>query len=224
MEDNFHSRQLGLIDPVKLQFNIGIIGAGSIGGWTALGLLKLGCKDLTVYDFDIVEEQNVGPQLYSPLDIGKDKIDALKKNLFTITGELLKTSKSKIDEKTKWNHPHNLYISALDTIKSREDLFNTIQGQKGYFIDGRMEANEVQVFVVNLENKEDVERYKKTLFKEDSVEPITCSMRSVVYNCLFVSSLITDVVAHLGNGDPIPFNLEADLKNFELYGGLISGN
>lgn len=221
---DYHSRQTGLIDPVKLTFDIGIIGGGSIGSWTSLGLLKLGCKNITVYDFDNVEEQNIGPQLYSPSNIGEDKVDALKSNLIFLTDEIINTSKNRIDENTKWDKPHDIYISALDTIKAREDLFNSIQGQEGWFVDGRMEANEIQVFVVDLKDTKTIEKYRKTLFKEESAEPIACSMRSVVYNCLFISGLITDIIAHIANEEAVPFNIEADLKNFELYGGLISNS
>lgn len=227
MENNFHSRQTGLIDPVKLTQKIIIIGAGSIGGWTALGLLKLGCKDVTVVDFDTVEEQNIGPQLYSPADIGKKKVDALSTNLLRITGEVIKKNDSKINSKSDFSH-YDIVIAGVDTIRARKAILSAILSSKKdksiILVDGRMEANEIQLYTLDTNDNSMVEEYKKTLFDEKTATPIACSMRSVVYNCFLISGLITDIIAHIANEDTVPFNLEADLKNFELYGGILSNS
>jgi len=227
MENNFHSRQTGLIDPAKLTQKIFIVGAGSIGGWTALGLLKLGCKDVTVADFDVVEEQNIGPQLYSPGDIGKKKVKALAVNLLRITGEMIKENESRINSKSDLSH-YDIVIAGVDTIKARKGILTAVvaarkKGKNIMLIDGRMEANEIQIYSVAMDET-GIEEYKKTLFDEKSATPIACSMRSVVYNCLIISGLITDIVAHVANGQKIPQNLEVDLMNFELHGGLLNGN
>src|SRR3990170_3456674 len=81
MTNNFHIRQTDLIHPDRLTMPIAIIGAGSIGSWTALALLKLGCSDVTVYDYDNVEEQNVGSQIYKSADVGMPKTEALRNRL-----------------------------------------------------------------------------------------------------------------------------------------------
>src|ERR1035437_9086780 len=98
MDNNFHMRQLGLIDPEKLQMPIAIIGAGSIGSWTALALLKLGCSDVTVFDFDKVEEHNIGSQIYTMADIGKDKTQALKDRLGLLVNTEVKVENQRVTD------------------------------------------------------------------------------------------------------------------------------
>lgn len=225
MNNNFHIRQAGLINVMNITQSVGIIGAGSIGSWTTLALSKLGCPDLTVYDFDAVEEQNVGPQLYTSRDIGKAKVVALKERLQILLEKDPDIFNIKVDENTEAIRKHDVIIMGLDTIEARRNVFENlskIHKPNAWLIDGRMEANEIQIFAFQLNDTEATQKYVKTLFNEASVTPVACSMRSVVYNCFIVAGLITDIFSRIVNEDPVPFNLEVDLKNFALYGGLLS--
>ncbi|KKK73235.1 hypothetical protein LCGC14_2895880, partial [marine sediment metagenome] len=72
-----YSRQMGIVDPGKLDIPIAVVGAGGIGSWTTLALTRMGCNDITVIDFDKVEAHNVGSQIFTEDDIGKTKVEAL---------------------------------------------------------------------------------------------------------------------------------------------------
>jgi molybdopterin/thiamine biosynthesis adenylyltransferase len=66
-----------IFDPAK--FNptpvvIGGVGAG--GGSACLGLAKLGVRNITVYDTDVVAIENVGPSIYGRKHVGMRKVDA----------------------------------------------------------------------------------------------------------------------------------------------------
>lgn len=62
-----------------------ILGAGGIGGAVALQLLMSGVKQLTLVDFDKVEDSNLNRQvLYSESDIGKPKVEAARDRLLQI--------------------------------------------------------------------------------------------------------------------------------------------
>ena len=56
------SRHKELFNPYYFNTPVTIIGAGATGSWLALMLAKLGIQDITVYDFDVVEEHNVPNQ------------------------------------------------------------------------------------------------------------------------------------------------------------------
>ena len=55
-----------------------LCGAGALGSHLAEHLLRQGVRQLTVIDFDRVEQHNLGTQSYEEGDIGAFKVDALR--------------------------------------------------------------------------------------------------------------------------------------------------
>jgi molybdopterin/thiamine biosynthesis adenylyltransferase len=55
-----------------------IAGAGGIGNWVALYLTLMGVRRFYIFDNDKVEVHNLNRTIYSKLDIGKEKVFALK--------------------------------------------------------------------------------------------------------------------------------------------------
>ncbi|MFA6142631.1 MAG: sulfur carrier protein ThiS adenylyltransferase ThiF [Candidatus Omnitrophota bacterium] len=78
---------------------VGIAGAGGLGSNCALHLVRVGFENLTIVDFDRVEEANLDRQFYFLDQVGMDKVEALKINLLRINPGLnLKIIKKKIDK------------------------------------------------------------------------------------------------------------------------------
>ena len=70
-------------DLVRLR--VGVIGAGSVGGFVAESLARTGFEDVMVIDFDKIEDHNLDRLLYAtPLDVGHLKAGTLSKRLRTI--------------------------------------------------------------------------------------------------------------------------------------------
>ncbi len=94
--DKKFSRQTDLVDMKRLeQTAVTIIGAGSIGSFATYALAKMGVKDITVYDDDIVEQHNFSNQIYRIEDIGKKKVTCLKNRIKTDTGVKIKSIEEK---------------------------------------------------------------------------------------------------------------------------------
>ena len=131
---NFN-RQYKIVDVDSIP-PIGIIGAGSIGSWVALVLSKMGAKDITVWDFDIIEPENGPNQIYKVSDNGRPKVEALRDIISEHTGNEIKINMDKYDGTNK-----EIIISGVDDITIRKDIFNSFidmnMGIKLY-IDGRM--------------------------------------------------------------------------------------
>jgi molybdopterin/thiamine biosynthesis adenylyltransferase len=73
------SRQQSL---AKLEdFTVLIVGAGGVGGWTALQLAEMGVKKIIIFDWDVVEECNLPRQFFFESSVGKKKALELKKML-----------------------------------------------------------------------------------------------------------------------------------------------
>ena len=65
----------------KVNKEINIIGCGAIGSYVALQLVKLGCTDINLWDFDRVESHNITNQVYTNKDITFPKTAALRQHL-----------------------------------------------------------------------------------------------------------------------------------------------
>lgn len=220
MTSEYHTRQSGLVqEEVLTGLNILIIGAGGVGSWTALGLLKMGSTMLSVIDKDVIEEANIGSQLYSPLDIGENKTEALAKRLEQFTKNTLTPIVG--EWKPEHNKDMNIIISAVDSMETRKAIFESLIDTKTIFIDGRMAGNAINIFYSHMDNEIEVEGYKKTLFTDQEADSIPCSQRAVVYNTLIIAGLITDYVAHIANDKTAPKELIVDLANFAMYGGAL---
>jgi sulfur carrier protein ThiS adenylyltransferase len=68
--------------------SVGIAGAGGLGSNIAVSLARAGIGRLVIVDFDKVEESNLNRQYYFLNQIGMDKVEALKKTLFSINKSL----------------------------------------------------------------------------------------------------------------------------------------
>lgn len=63
-------------DLVRLR--VGVVGAGSVGGFVAVSLARMGFVDVTLIDFDIVKEKNLDRLVYATIDdIGELKVKVL---------------------------------------------------------------------------------------------------------------------------------------------------
>ena len=219
--DSIWNRQKGIIHPDKLTMPILIIGAGSIGSWSALALSKLGCSSITVMDGDIIETHNSGSQIYKASNTGEEKVKALiekidfltDKEVFAIGSHWNPQAKEHLEGLNKYK----IVISAVDNITTRSELFDQLRDKDVLYIDARMAGNALEIYTVRGGEPEDIEAYKETLFPEGEEIPVECSERSVVYNVFIVAGLIADIVAKHANKQELPRELFMDLYNFTLF-------
>lgn len=67
---------------------INIIGCGAIGSNVIMQLVKLGIKELHIYDFDTVVPYNLTNQQYRQIDIGKLKVNAIEHQALEINPDI----------------------------------------------------------------------------------------------------------------------------------------
>lgn len=206
-------RSSGLVGVDELKKPITIIGAGSIGSFSALALAKLGCTNITVIDFDKVSDVNVGCQIYGSDYIGCDKVDALEEILEDVT-DIKITPLCK-----KWDGEGitPIVISAVDKIETRQAIWETIKtsGAIDWYIDGRMAGEYMHIFIVNMANKQERDTYEKSLHPK-AVEQLSCSTRSVVYNTLMIGGLIANMVKRIAKKETPPREIIFDIPSLQL--------
>lgn len=171
----------------KSQEVVMIGGAGGIGSWLSFFLARAGFTPV-IYDFDIIEEHNIGGQLFKYDDIGKTKVQALSDIIRDYSNIFINTFCQKIDE----NSPSHCFVfSAFDNMKARKDLFNCWKKNlhsysiKPIFIDGRLTMEQLQIFCVTPEN---IDEYEKHLFDDSEVEDAPCTMKQTSHTAAMIAS------------------------------------
>lgn len=129
---NINQRHVDIFDPAKFEHvSIVVVGAGTIGSWVTLGLAKMGIRNITVYDYDRVEEHNVGTQLFGVKHIGKYKTKALREIVSALTDVEIQTHEEAVETLPECT----LAILAVDSLEARRQL---LESSMLPVIDGRM--------------------------------------------------------------------------------------
>ena len=183
----------GIINNMN-EYTYHILGCGAIGSSTAIQLARMGAETFYLYDFDKVEEPNIGVSQYTYKDIGKPKVDALKEIILDI---------SKFAEVTSHNSKFDGYdsdgkdivILGFDSMASRWeaiDIIIKIMKTKPFcLIDGRMGAEHYQQYTFkNLT----MSMYKKNWYSDDEGDPEPCSMKATSYCSNMAGSFIVNTI------------------------------
>lgn len=177
----------------KGDVNIVIGGAGGIGSWLATLLSRAGFIPI-VYDFDTIEEHNMGGQLFASSHIGLKKVEALQK----VVKDFTSTDIYIMDEKyTTESMSHHYVFSAFDNMQARKDMFeawcNYVEEWKKdlgdltepIFIDGRLAAEQMQIFCVTPDK---IDEYRKHLFDDSEVEDAPCTLKQTSHSAAMIAS------------------------------------
>jgi len=154
-----------------------IIGAGGIGAPVAYSLAKMGVHKMHIWDPDVINEENMGPQMYGPRHIGTFKVDALKNFL---RGQApwcnVTVHKELYTEASSTNSP--VVIAALDSLDARKGVWKTIDHDVcKLFVDPRMGAEVLTILSV-IPN-EDAKWYEPTL--EGEALEAKCTAKSTFH-------------------------------------------
>jgi hypothetical protein len=175
-------------------------GAGGIGSWLTFFLSKAGFKPI-VYDFDIIEEHNLGGQLFRVSDVNSNKVDALAQIVNTFCGVEISTFTQRIDI----NSPtHHFCFSAFDNMKARKDFFKVWKKSiedcpvTPIFIDGRLTMEQLQIFSVTPKTMDKYEQ--EHLFNDSEVEDAPCTMRQTSHTAAMIAAHMTSIFTnHITN-------------------------
>lgn len=174
-------------------------GSGGIGSWVTFFLARMGFTPM-IYDFDVIEEHNMGGQLFRAEDIGKYKVVALSDITRDFCGMEITSFVAKVDENTP---THHFVFSAFDNMKARRDLFEvwkkSIPGCPitPIFIDGRLEMEQLQIYCVTPDR---IAEYEATLFDDSAVEDTPCTMKQSSHTAgLIASTMALLFTNHIAN-------------------------
>lgn len=200
------TRQLDIIPISKLGTSISIIGAGAVGSWTSLALAKMGFINQTVWDYDTVEVENLANQFYPQMNIGFSKVIALQDMIEDFTGQKIKTVN---DKYTGTTLPDAITIAAVDSMEVRKQIFENTQGM---FIDPRMGAETMHLYVFDPNNERDREAYTKSWYSDSEALHEACTAKATMYCANILAGLVAKAVKDIATGNKYTRVLRWDLN------------
>lgn len=211
-------RQLNLVQPEALETPVVVVGCGGIGSFAALALAKMGCRTLTLYDDDKVEEHNLPNQLYRTTDVGRPKAEALVEILRAFTDATPRPVLTRVDGQRL----AGIVVAGVDSMRARRTIWQRSVRYRAavpLFLDGRLGAEVIRLYAIRPADPDDVRFYGTTLYDDAEAEPLGCSAGAIVYTGFAVGSLIANQVKRFAMGEPVRRETLWDLKTLTLVAG-----
>lgn len=180
-----------------------LIGCGGINSWAALLLSRLKLERLTIFDPDVVETANMSGQLYRTSNVGDSKVNAIigtireYSNYYNVNGYICPFT---INDFTS-----TIMICGLDNMRARSTAFNNWKNtvfqygnvenkDKFLFIDGRLSADEFQVFAIQGNDDKAMYKYEKEwLFSDFEAEETICSFKQTSFMANMIASVMVNI-------------------------------
>lgn len=202
------SRQSAMVSPLIGDISVAIVGVGGIGSNVADTLTRIGVQHFTLYDGDIVGEENVYPGAFVLSDVGLPKTDAIRYLMveeFGVPEQNVKTrGKFVADDPHEY---HDIWIVGTDDMPSRREVWYTLAGgidgddQFDMFIDARMGGKGAEIYTVHAEDDEGKIRYRRLSLDEVKTGDLPCGEKATAYITRLIAGLVGEHVGMYANGE-----------------------
>lgn len=204
--------------------DVTIAGLGGIGSYVVFMLSRLDVNTMTLYDPDIVERVNLSGQLYNSNQIGNYKVDAAANMIANYSNYYSFVAKhEKLDENSMIS---KVTICGFDNMKARKDAFRNWtnfvarlpEEERGecLFIDGRLAAEELQVFCIKGDDTDGERRYEPYLFSDSQAAPTVCSYKQTTFMANMIGSIIVNLFINFVANQCNPL-IDRDLPFYTEY-------
>lgn len=181
---------------------ITLAGVGGIGSYVGFLLARLKPAGLYLYDPDIVEQANMSGQLYGNHNLGQGKVYALH-NMMQLYANYYNAVAYQ-ERFTAESEATDIMICGFDNMEARKLFFDAWEDRlmskpeeerdKMLFIDGRLAAEEFQVFAIQGNDLRAMREYRsKWLFSDAVADKTICSYKQTT----FMANMIASVMVNL---------------------------
>lgn len=179
-----------------------LAGVGGIGSYVAFLLSRMKPQTILMYDPDIVEEANMSGQLYSKKDIGNAKVDSMSAMMADYSGyynTMCINSRYEAGSTTD-----DIMICGFDNMAARRTFFiswlqhvqslSVEDRKKCLFIDGRLAAEEFQVFCITGDDVYHQQKYNhEYLFSDREADETICSYKQTSHCANMIGSVMVNL-------------------------------
>ena len=202
-----------------------LAGLGGIGSYVALLLGRLKVSRLVIYDDDIVDGTNLSGQLFATQDIGDSKARSVCRLLREFAQYY-----NIISNEGRYNAGSpttNIMICGFDNMMARQTFYDKwklrVMGlpeeerEKCLFIDGRLAAEEFQVFCIKGSDTYLMQKYESEwLFDDNEAEATLCSYKQTSFCANMIASVMVNLFVNFiaNQCDPL---IERELPFYTNY-------
>lgn len=208
-----YSDQTAIFDPAKFAWPVHIIGLGGIGSAVLFPLLKLGVRELHIWDRDEVEPHNIPAQLvYRVSDIGISKAKAVQ--AFTERQEAECHVVPHEEFVTETTSLEGVVISGVDSMASRSAIWQAVQWNADVplYMDGRIGGEQLQLLTLNPSDPDAIEAYEHWLFPDSEASELPCAARTVIHPPTVLAGLMVAQLTLFLREEKPKGNIMAHLK------------
>jgi molybdopterin/thiamine biosynthesis adenylyltransferase len=161
----------------------------------------MGAERLCLYDYDKVNEENLGVSQYDSRHIGKYKVNALASVLKDVNPEI---DVHEINEEFKEMHAseRDVAILGFDSMEARLQAVEALctgSMRPLFIIDGRMGAEHYQQYVFKSPT---VTKYKKTWYSDSNGDIEPCNRKATSYCSNMSGSFIVNAIRKVITNQP----------------------
>ncbi len=212
------SRQEALAPWAALQgATVNIVGLGAVGRQTALMLASMGVPRFKLYDHDLIEDVNTGPQAYRPNQIGMTKVEATAADMKALNPDCeVEVNPRRFARSDVKALEGSFVFSQVDNMAGRKLVYETAAkaGAK-WFGDTRTAGETIRVLAQS-EPKEEG-GYPKTLFEDSEAFSGSCTARMSIFTANISAGMLVAKFAQGLRGVLPPFTDDTlSLLSWEL--------
>lgn len=167
--------------PGMQDYGFHIFGCGAIGSSVGIQLARLLAQNVTLYDYDSIEMQNVGVSEYQPDQVDKLKVNMLSEMMERINpGMEIAKIGTKIDGDSRLLFPSDsIVVLAFDSMESRLHVAEkACEREVKALIDTRMGAETLQLYTMI---DPAIEEYLATWYSDEEGSKEPCTARATPY-------------------------------------------
>jgi molybdopterin/thiamine biosynthesis adenylyltransferase len=194
---------MDLIPIEVLNESITVVGAGAIGSFLVLSLAKMGFSNITVFDDDKIEVENLNCQFYRHTDIGKEKVVALAELVHDFTGVRIEA----IAKRYEGGIFSGIVVSAVDSMAARKLVWANHAGlapMTKAIIDPRMGAEQAALYVVKPMSEADAKTYAASLYDDKDAVQERCTAKATMYTATMLSGFVAKAIKDLVTNNKYP--------------------
>lgn len=202
-----------------------LAGCGGIGSFVGFLLARMKPASMFLYDNDTVEAVNMSGQLYGQSDLGKYKVDALVEIIrnFANYGSIFA-----IPERfTSEPEASDIMICGFDNMEARRAFFTKWvehvhskpeeERANCLFIDGRLAAEEFQIFCIRGDDEFNINRYSHDfLFSDEEADETICSYKQTTFCANMIASYMVNLFVNFCANQCNPI-IDRDLPFLTTY-------
>lgn len=181
---------------------ITLAGLGGIGSYVAFLLSRLRPDEIIMYDDDVVEAANMSGQLYSSNDVNNTKVSAIANMMGNYSNYY---NYACMQERfTPSSVATDIMICGFDNMQARKEFYfrwkanalsyTEADRKKCLFIDGRLAAEQFQVYCITGDNIYAMKKYEENcLFSDAEADETICSYKQTTFMANMIGSIMVNL-------------------------------